>query len=99
MKVNVIAVTSFEAVRKGDQTTVELTPRIKGLIALGYLRTVEDVPLPDRPSGDTGSDSAGRSKRADRRSKSGDEPRENPDAGGLGTAEIVDPSEPESVGE
>jgi len=59
---------SFEAVRRGDEGIVDLTSRIKSLIASGYLRTIEDVELPRGkratgprrdPSSDQGSGDAG----------------------------------------
>jgi len=77
---------SFEAVRRGDEGTVELTPRIKSLIASGYLRTIEDVELPHgkRAAGPV-RDSAGDSGSSDSGdldgSEAGSEPSEDSDAG------------------
>lgn len=59
-KVQVLAVVSFENVRKGDLGTVDRTPRIEGLLKIGYLREVEDVgTLPHRPGTDQSGESGG----------------------------------------
>lgn len=88
-KVRVIAVASFENIRKGDEGLVDLTPRIKAIIKTGYLRVVEDVPLPDRPRGrkssEQGSSKAGA---ADRRTADV-EPGADPDASEHGPAEGI----------
>lgn len=42
-KVNVIAIVSFEGVRVGDVAAVDMTPRLKGLIASGYLKVVGEL--------------------------------------------------------
>lgn len=88
-KVRVLAVASFENVRKGDTGLVDLTPRISGIIKAGYLRVVEDVPLPAGPSGGKG--------RKPRSSEAGTssgrpaslEPIEDPDSGEHGSTEGV----------
>lgn len=55
-KITVMAVASFEGVRKGDVAEVEKTPRIEGLLKVGYLRKVEDVgTVEHRPGGDPSS--------------------------------------------
>jgi hypothetical protein len=80
-KVHVMAVVSFDNVRKGDSGTVELTPRIQGIINSGYLKEVEDVSLPDRPSTDQSSDSGSGSTGTDDGGPAGSEPSEDLDAG------------------
>lgn len=79
-KVRVVAVASFENVRKGDEAEVVLTPRLKGIIANGYLKVVSDGESSDRfssnSSGDVGSSEAG----ADDRVPTGPEQGEDSDA-------------------
>jgi hypothetical protein len=79
-KVRVVAVASFENVRKGDEAEVVLTPRLKGIIANGYLKVVGDGESSDRfssnSSGDVGSSEAG----ADDRIPTGPEQSEDSDA-------------------
>lgn len=42
-KVNVIAIVSFEGVRKDDVAAVDMTPRLKALIASGYLKVTGEL--------------------------------------------------------
>ena len=80
-KVNVIAVVSFEGVRVGDVAAVDMTPRLKGLIASGYLKvdgelegydgTFDPGPVADPQSGEGGGAVGGADGNEDR-----SEPRE-----------------------
>lgn len=79
-KVQVVAVVSFENIRKNDVGKVDLTPRIKALIDRGYLRMVEDVSLPDRPSADQSSEQGGSEAGVGDRGAASSEPVANPDA-------------------
>lgn len=98
--VRVLAVTSFEGVRKGDEAVVAMTPRLKGIIATGYLRVVEDVgEIPGGPSTDSSRGSGGGAPGADVRVSGSGESSEDPDAGGYRTASVLDPYLSEVAGE
>lgn len=95
-KIKVMAVVSFEQVRKGDIGEVEYTPRIKALISMGYLRRVDDVRLPSGPVPDK--------SRISRSSKAGNgggvpgsnESGEDTGPGGHGPVEVIDQVSPET---
>ena len=84
-KVRVLCVVSFESVRRGDEGSIELTPRIKALIDNGYLRTTEDVSLDGagqrEPGGDSDAESTGSNAGDLDGSPAGVEPSEGSDAG------------------
>lgn len=96
-KIKVMAVVSFEQVRKGDVGDVEYTPRIKALISMGYLRRVEDVgTLPDRQDRNQKGSRAGRKTGNGDRIPGGSEPGEDTGSGGHGTVEVINPVGPET---
>lgn len=88
-KVRVLAVASFENVRKGDMGLVDLTPRIKGIIESGYLRVVEDVPLPAGQSGGKSRKPRGSEAGVDGGWQASPEPIEDSDSGEHWEAPIV----------
>lgn len=90
MKITVMAVVSFENVRKGDMGTVDLTGRIKALLDRGYLREVETVgEIPSGPGGSSEGSEGSSPKRVGRRRTADVEPSEDSDSGEHGETEVV----------
>lgn len=80
-KIRVVAEVSFEGIRKGDEAAVAVTPRLKALIARGYLKVVSDGSDTSGLGSDSSGNDGGSEAGADDGIKAGAESGEDSDSG------------------